>query len=103
MYPRTVKVRSSSGTVNEYVRVVEAYREGGKVKVVTKASKATKRRVAKAVFKLDRKTLTRKQAKMRRAFKLARLKPGKHALKLKVRPRNGKRRTVSVTLRVACR
>ena len=32
MYPRTVKVRSSSGTVNEYVRVVEAYREAGKVK-----------------------------------------------------------------------
>jgi transposase len=32
IYPRTVKVRSSSGTVNEYVRVVEAYREGGKVK-----------------------------------------------------------------------
>src|SRR5512135_423484 len=32
MYPRTVKVRSSSGTVNEYVRVVEAYRESGKVK-----------------------------------------------------------------------
>src|SRR3989440_7549040 len=32
MYPRTVKVRSSSGTVNEYVRVVEAYRERGKVK-----------------------------------------------------------------------
>jgi prephenate dehydrogenase len=25
MYPRTVKVRSSSGTVNEYVRVVEAH------------------------------------------------------------------------------
>src|SRR5436190_1297454 len=32
MYPRTVKVRSTSGTINEYVRVVEAYREGGKVK-----------------------------------------------------------------------
>jgi transposase len=32
MYPRTVKVRSSSGTVHEYVRVVEAYRDGGKVK-----------------------------------------------------------------------
>jgi transposase len=32
MYPRTVKVRSSSGTVNEYVRVVEAYRDRGKVK-----------------------------------------------------------------------
>ena len=32
MYPRAVKVRSASGTVHEYVRVVEAYREGGKVK-----------------------------------------------------------------------
>jgi transposase len=32
MCPRTVKVRSASGTVNEYVRVVEAYREGGQVK-----------------------------------------------------------------------
>jgi transposase len=32
MYPRTVKVRSSSGIVNEYIRVVEAYRDGGKVK-----------------------------------------------------------------------
>src|SRR4051794_41801610 len=32
MYPRTVKVRSKSGTVHEYVRVVEAYRDGGKVK-----------------------------------------------------------------------
>src|SRR3954453_20335704 len=32
MYPRTVKVRSKGGTVHEYVRVVEAYREGGKVK-----------------------------------------------------------------------
>jgi transposase len=32
MYIRTVKVPSSSGTVNEYVRVVEAYREDGKVK-----------------------------------------------------------------------
>jgi transposase len=32
MYARTVKIRSSSGTVNEYVRVVEAYREAGKVK-----------------------------------------------------------------------
>jgi transposase len=32
MYARTIKVRSSSGTVNEYVRIVEAYREDGKVK-----------------------------------------------------------------------
>jgi transposase len=32
MYVRTVQVRSSSGAVNEYVRVVESYREDGKVK-----------------------------------------------------------------------
>jgi hypothetical protein len=32
MYPRIVKVRSSNGTLNDYVRVVEAFREGGKVK-----------------------------------------------------------------------
>jgi transposase len=32
MYPRTVKVRSQNGSVHEYVRVVEAYRDGGKVK-----------------------------------------------------------------------
>jgi transposase len=32
MYLRTVKVPSSNGTVNEYVRVVEAFREDGKVK-----------------------------------------------------------------------
>jgi transposase len=32
MFIRTVKVPSSSGSVNEYVRVVEAYRDNGKVK-----------------------------------------------------------------------
>ena len=32
MYLRTVKVPSSNGTVNEYVRVVESYRADGKVK-----------------------------------------------------------------------
>ncbi len=32
MYVRTVKVRSSSGQLNQYVRIVEAYRENGKVK-----------------------------------------------------------------------
>ena len=31
MYPRTIKVRSSSGSVHEYIRIVEAYREDGKV------------------------------------------------------------------------
>src|SRR5262249_3577967 len=32
MFIRTVKVPSSSGAINEYVRVVESYRDGGKVK-----------------------------------------------------------------------
>jgi hypothetical protein len=32
MYPRTVTVRSKNGTINQYIRVVEAYREDGKVK-----------------------------------------------------------------------
>jgi len=32
MYLRTVKVRSSSGSIHEYIRIVEAYREDGKVK-----------------------------------------------------------------------
>jgi transposase len=32
MFLRTVKVRSSNGTVNEYIRAVESYREDGKVK-----------------------------------------------------------------------
>ena len=32
MYLRTVNVPSSNGTVNQYVRIVQAYREDGKVK-----------------------------------------------------------------------
>jgi transposase len=32
MYVRTIKVPSSNGSVNEYVRIVEAYRHDGKVK-----------------------------------------------------------------------
>jgi transposase len=32
MYPRTVRVRSKNGSINEYIRVVEAYRDNGKVK-----------------------------------------------------------------------
>jgi transposase len=32
MYPRTVRVRSKNGAINEYIRVVEAYRDHGKVK-----------------------------------------------------------------------
>jgi transposase len=32
MFPRTVKIRSSRGTIHEYIRIVEAFREDGKVK-----------------------------------------------------------------------
>jgi transposase len=32
MYPRTVKVRSSNGSIHEYIRIVEAYRQDGRVK-----------------------------------------------------------------------
>jgi transposase len=54
MYPRTVKVRSSSGTVNEYVRVVEAYREGGKVKQRVVADLGRKDLLVEILPKLQR-------------------------------------------------
>jgi len=54
MYLRTVKVRSSSGTVNEYVRVVEAYRESGKVKQRTLADLGRKDLLAEILPKLQR-------------------------------------------------
>ena len=38
MYVRTIRVPSSNGTINEYVRVVEAYRHHGKVKQRTIAN-----------------------------------------------------------------
>jgi transposase len=54
MYLRTVKVRSSSGTVNEYVRVVEAYRDNGKVKQRTVADLGRKDLLAEIFPKLQR-------------------------------------------------
>jgi len=54
MYLRTVKVRSSSGAVNEYVRVVEAYREGGKVKQRTLADLGRKDLLVEILPKLQR-------------------------------------------------
>src|ERR1700686_2607280 len=54
MYPRTVKVRSSSGTVNQYVRIVEAYREGGKVKQRVVADLGRKDLLAEILPKLQR-------------------------------------------------
>src|SRR5438045_9762026 len=54
MYPRTVKVRSTSGTINEYVRVVEAYREGGKVKQRVVADLGRKDLLVEVLHKLRR-------------------------------------------------
>lgn len=54
MYLRTVKVRSSSGAVNEYVRVVEAYRDHGKVKQRTVADLGRKDLLAEMFPKLKR-------------------------------------------------
>ena len=54
MYLRTVKVRSSSGAVNEYVRVVEAYRDGGKVKQRTLADLGRKDLLIEIFPKLQR-------------------------------------------------
>ena len=54
MYLRAVKVRSSSGTLNEYVRVVEAYREAGKVKQRTLADLGRKDLLVELLPKLRR-------------------------------------------------
>lgn len=54
MYVRTVKVPSSRGTVNEYVRVVESYREGGKVKQRTIADLGRKDLLQKLLPQLER-------------------------------------------------
>lgn len=54
MYARTVKVRSSNGTVNEYVRVVEAYREDGKVKQRVVADLGRKNLLVEILPKLQR-------------------------------------------------
>ncbi len=54
MYPRTVKVRSSSGTIHEYVRVVEAYRQDGKVKQRVIADLGRKDLLVKILLKLRR-------------------------------------------------
>ena len=54
MYLRTVKVRSSSGSINEYVRVVEAYRDDGKVKQRTLADLGRKDLLVEILPKLQR-------------------------------------------------
>ena len=54
MYPRTVKVRSKNGTINEYIRVVEAYREDGKVKQRVVADLGRKDLLIEVLPKLQR-------------------------------------------------
>lgn len=54
MYVRTVKVRSSNGTLNEYVRVVEAFRENGKVRQRVVADLGRKDLLATLLPKLRR-------------------------------------------------
>lgn len=54
MYLRTVKVPSSNGSVNEYVRVVEAYRERGKVKQRTIADLGRKDVLSALLPQLER-------------------------------------------------
>ena len=54
MYLRTIKVRSSSGSINEYVRVVEAYRDNGKVKQRTLADLGRKDLLVEILPKLQR-------------------------------------------------
>ena len=54
MYLRTVKVRSSSGSIHEYVRVVEAYRDNGKVKQRTLADLGRKDLLVEILPKLQR-------------------------------------------------
>jgi transposase len=54
MYVRTIKVPSSNGTSNEYVRVVEAYRENGKVKQRTIADLGRKDLLLALLPKLER-------------------------------------------------
>jgi transposase len=54
MFVRTVKVPSSSGAVNEYVRIVESYREGGKVKQRTIADLGRKDVLTSVLPQLER-------------------------------------------------
>jgi transposase len=54
MYIRTVKVPSSNGTINEYVRIVESYRQEGKVKQRTIADLGRKDVLAALLPQLER-------------------------------------------------
>ena len=54
IYLRTIKVRSSSGSINEYVRLVEAYRDNGKVKQRTLADLGRKDLLVEILPKLQR-------------------------------------------------
>lgn len=54
MYVRTIKVPSSNGSINEYVRIVEAYRQDGKVKQRVVADLGRKDLLLELLPKLER-------------------------------------------------
>jgi transposase len=54
MYVRTIKVPSSNGSINEYVRIVEAYRQDGKVKQRVVADLGRKDLLQQLLPKLER-------------------------------------------------
>ena len=54
MYLKTVKVRSSSSSINEYVLVVEAYRDNSKVKQRTLSDLCRKDLLVEILPKLQR-------------------------------------------------
>jgi hypothetical protein len=54
MYPRNVKIRSSNGTINDYVRIIEAFRENDKVKQRVVADLGRKDLLVQMLPKLQR-------------------------------------------------
>src|SRR5262245_44258265 len=54
MYVRTIRVPSSNGSTNEYLRVVEAFRENGKVKQRTIADLGRKDMLRAVLPQLER-------------------------------------------------
>ncbi len=67
--------------------------------VAVKAAAVTRKRLARITFRLDRRTL-KGASRMRRTVVTSRLTPGKHTLAITIAPRVGKRRTVTIPLRV---
>ena len=80
MYVRIVKVPSSNGTINEYVRVVEAYRQDGKVKQRVIADLGRKDMLQQLLPSLER--------VLRRAALARAARPRRHPRSLDLGPRS---------------